>query len=226
MRFYLLLTAIMAIGLLAGVLTGKAVSGSTQVPQDSASLPAMRDLGLPGTLSPQVDREASSSVTSTQVNREALTNFPARVIEGGSSAIHEAPEKSGAFASTEPDFQVREFAIPREGLQSIAGRQVTSTQVSPKAESLGLSVFSSSAGSLEQAVQASWQVPSSVEVILVPLGDVNLNGVVEIDDLLLMSRFIGEEIPDIFIVVDWNGDGFVNVLDLATVAAHQGAQIP
>ena len=213
MRFYLLLTAIMAIGLLAGVLTGKAVSGSTQVPQDSASLPAMRDLGLPGTLSPQVDREA-------------LTNFPARVIEGGSSAIHEAPEKSGAFASTESDFQVREFAIPREGLQSIAGRQVTSTQVSPKAESLGLSVFSSSAGSLEQAVQASRQVPSAVEVILVPLGDVNLNGVVAIDDLLLMSRFIGEEIPDIFIVVDWNGDGFVNVLDLAIVAAHQGAQIP
>ena len=231
MGFYVLLSAIMAVGVVAGVLTGNAVSGSSQAPEGSASLPGLRDLDLAGILSPQMNREAPSSVTTSS----------GRAVESPEGV---SLSKSGALDSTDADLQVREVVIPQKSLQgdsathvrevvipreavhSVFGRQATAALVVPQTESFGLPVSLGLVGASGQAIQASRQVPSAVEVILVPLGDVNLNGIVEIDDLLLLSRFIGDGVPKGLFVVDWNGDGFVNVLDLAIVAARLGAQLP
>ena len=111
MRFYLVLAANTAMGLLAGVLTGNAVSGSTQSPEDSASLPGLRDLDLPGVLSPQVERESPSGV-----NTSFITGTPLQE----QSRLSE----SGALEFTKSNLQVREVAIPRQGLNTESGTQM------------------------------------------------------------------------------------------------------
>ena len=53
-------------------------------------------------------------------------------------------------------------------------------------------------------------------VFIVPLGDVNLDRVVDVADLLILALVLRTGPTGELIVVDWNGDGDVDVADPAT----------
>ena len=73
-----------------------------------------------------------------------------------------------------------------------------------------------------QFVQVSRQVSSVLRVV--PRGDANLDGAVDITDMILVTRaFVGGSEGGI--VADWNGDGIVDVVDLAIVAANLGQEL-
>ena len=73
-----------------------------------------------------------------------------------------------------------------------------------------------------QFFQVSRQVSSVLKVV--PRGDANLDGAVDITDMILVTRaLIGGPGGDI--VSDWNGDGITDVVDLAIVAAGLGQEI-
>ena len=73
-----------------------------------------------------------------------------------------------------------------------------------------------------QFFQVSRQVSSFLRVI--PRGDANLDGAVDITDMILVTRaLVGG--PEGDIVADWNGDGIVDVVDLAIVAANLGQEL-
>ena len=52
-----------------------------------------------------------------------------------------------------------------------------------------------------------------------------MDGVVDTSDLLLVTRALGT-MPTNQPIVDWNGDGQVDVLDLAILASHLGEMLP
>ena len=73
--------------------------------------------------------------------------------------------------------------------------------------------------STERFVQVSRKTPATLR--LVPTGDANLDGVVTVTDVVLVGRSLGRA-PTTNPVVDWNGDGRVDVIDLALAALHLG----
>lgn len=80
---------------------------------------------------------------------------------------------------------------------------------------------------LSDKLGAGWQeaLPDEIPTRVVPpktlLWDINNDGTVDIEDLLLISNNFGIELPD-NPKVDVNEDGNVNIIDLLIVAAHLG----
>ena len=79
---------------------------------------------------------------------------------------------------------------------------------------------------LSEQMQAGWQgaLPDVQEQTSIPQTlpwDINNDGVVDIQDLVLVSNSFGEKVPE-HSKVDVNQDGHVNILDLMLVAAHFG----
>ncbi len=80
---------------------------------------------------------------------------------------------------------------------------------------------------LSERLRAGWQeaLPDEIPTRIVPpktlLWDINADGIVDIEDLLLISNNFGIELPD-NPKVDVNEDGNVNIIDLLIVAAHLG----
>ena len=79
---------------------------------------------------------------------------------------------------------------------------------------------------LSEQMQAGWQgaLPDVQEQTSIPQTlpwDINNDGVVDIQDLVLVSNSFGEKVPE-HSKVDVNKDGHVNILDLMLVAAHFG----
>ena len=81
-------------------------------------------------------------------------------------------------------------------------------------------------GHLSEQLHAGWQtaLPGVSEQIAVPQTlpwDINSDGVVDIQDLILVSNSLGMETPE-HPKVDVNRDGSVDIIDLLLVAAHFG----
>ena len=79
---------------------------------------------------------------------------------------------------------------------------------------------------LSEQLHAGWQaaLPEVQQQVRVPqtlLWDINNNGVVDIQDLILVSNSFGEE-PSEYPKADINKDGRVDIIDLLLVAAHFG----
>ena len=226
MRLILLLTVIMAAGVAAGVLTGKAVAGGSQA-AESTALQGVRETTLPSEGPLQVTQKSSSGEAPLQVRQESSSPQP---LQGSREATF--PNKalspvSGTSFFTEAPAQVREVEFSGETLTDVSVRSMTAPISSLRESSLGISPLITATSTSFQAVQASREVPSAVTVLLVPLGDVNLDGVVGLDYLLLVGRALGTVPPHLSILLlDMNGDGVVDVLDMAIVASHIGDQLP
>ena len=79
---------------------------------------------------------------------------------------------------------------------------------------------------LSEQLHAGWQeaLPDPQQHIAIPQTlpwDINDDGVVDIQDLVLVSRSFGAETPT-YPKADVNKDGIVNIIDLISVAAHFG----
>ena len=80
---------------------------------------------------------------------------------------------------------------------------------------------------LSERLRAGWQeaLPENIPPRVVPPKtlpwDINSDGIVDIEDLLLISNSFGIESPD-NPKIDVNEDGNVNIIDLLIVAAHLG----
>ncbi len=80
---------------------------------------------------------------------------------------------------------------------------------------------------LSERLRAGWQeaLPENIPTRIVPSKtlpwDINSDGIVDIEDLLLISNNFGIESPD-NPKIDVNEDGNVNIIDLLIVAAHLG----
>ena len=79
---------------------------------------------------------------------------------------------------------------------------------------------------LSERLRAGWQaaVPEMQQQVRVPqtlLWDINSDGVVDIQDLILVSNSFGEE-PAEYPKADINKDGSIDIIDLLLVAAHFG----
>ena len=79
---------------------------------------------------------------------------------------------------------------------------------------------------LSEQLHAGWQaaLPEVQQQVRVPqtlLWDINNDGVVDIQDLILVSNSFGEE-PSEYPKTDINKDGRVDIIDLLIVAAHFG----
>ncbi|MXV78800.1 sulfatase-like hydrolase/transferase [Candidatus Poribacteria bacterium] len=80
---------------------------------------------------------------------------------------------------------------------------------------------------LSERLRAGWQeaLPENIPTRVVPsktlIWDINADGIVDVEDLLLISNNFGIELPD-NPKVDVNEDGNVNIIDLLIVAAHLG----
>ena len=134
---------------------------------------------------------------------------------------------SGASAFTGAPNQAREVVFAGETLTDVTVRSMTSPISSFPESSLPLSLSTVATSNSVQVVQASREVPSDVTVLLVPLGDVNLDGLVGFDDLFLVARALGTKPSEVsFLLLDMNGDGVVDVSDMAIVAARLGDQLP
>ena len=225
MRLILVLVLIVAAGAIAGVLAGKAVAGGSRAPQ-SLAVPGAREIGLPSegpvqephtpltNESSGLSRGAKSSDQSKHAGRQASYSNKALSPVSVESSSNGAP------------LQAREVVFAGETLTDVTVRSMTSPISSIPESSLPFSP-STAATSAFQAVQASREVPSDISVLLVPLGDVNLDGVVGFDDLFLVARSLGTVPSDVpFPLLDMNGDGVVDVSDMAIVAANLGDRFP
>ena len=79
---------------------------------------------------------------------------------------------------------------------------------------------------LSEQLHAGWRsaLPDTQEQIAVPQTlpwDINGDGVVDIQDLILVSNSFGEE-PSAYLKADVNKDGGIDIIDLLLVAAHFG----
>ena len=79
---------------------------------------------------------------------------------------------------------------------------------------------------LSQRLRAGWReaISNSLEHIPIPTTlawDINNDGIVDLEDLMLVSKSIGKDKPE-FPKVDVNKDGIVDIIDLLIVASHLG----
>ncbi len=209
----LVLAVIMAGGAMAGVLAGKAVAGGNGAPE-VAGVSGVREIGLPSEW-PLQDGQSTSPLDLPLGSKETAS------YDGGLSPARGASSLTGAPS------QAREVVFAGETPTNSSIRSVTSPIGSFLESNLQLGPSTTSTSGSAQAVQASREVPSNVSTLLVPWGDVNLDGVVGFDDLLLVSRALGTKPSEVaFLLMDMNGDGVVDVSDMAIVAAHLGDRFP
>ena len=165
----------------------------------------------------------------------APTFFASKPGDVGTSSFNAAPS------------QVKGEASPGATIPSISARFPTSSFGAPlhSGPTAWLISYPASSGTSTQIYQASREDPSGLTLRLAPMGDVNLDLVVDTTDLILVTRALGtaldpdwkqcltdiEELKDIDVkdcvnflrlAVDLNADNFVDVEDLAIVAAHLG----
>ena len=193
MRLVLLLTVIMAAGVAAGVLTGKAVAGGIRA-SESTALPGVREITFPSETPLQLTQKSSSGEAPLRLTQKSFSGgSPLPVtqessslnpLQGGGEATfpNEALSPvSGASSFTGAPAQVREVEFSGETPTNESVRSMTATISSFPESSLGLSPLTGVTNTSFEAVQASREVSSAVTVPLVPLGDVNLDGLVGFD---------------------------------------------
>ena len=226
MRLVLLLTVIMAAGVAAGVLTGKAVAGASRA-AESTALPGVQEMTFPSETPLQVTQKSFSGGSPLPVRHESSS---LNRLQGSTDATfpNEALSPiSGASSFTGAPAQVREVEFSGETPTDVSVRSMTATIRSFPESSLGLSPLTGVTNTSFEAVQASREVPSAVTVLLVPLGDVNLDGLVGFDDFFLVARVLGTKPSQaLFLLLDMNGDGVVDVSDMAIVASRIGDRLP
>ena len=187
----------MAAGGGAGVLAAEAVTGTDQT-TDLAGPPGIRGIATPGDMSLRS--------------------------EGGPPSVD--PEQSGEdfTTGTAPRPQTEERPS-EEALTSIES-QIASEPISLYSNPVPLPPLF--LGNINLYLQVAGDRHFSVTMRQAPLGDVNLDGYVDMEDLLRVFQSLGTIVPlqtgehgnFLDIAVDLNGDGHVDVLDLAIVAAH------
>ena len=241
MRFFGVLILIVMAGVAAGIMAGKVVAGGAQ-PEAGPSSSPLRS--VPSFGEAPADGGQQTSAPADSPTRSTGARFLDRVpLEMGWG---EAPQVGGTLSQiTGKSFSVvaprgsegTNFAVKAFGegdaLSSIGGAPLARVAVLPSPGEAG-SLLGSLAGAISDSdpfYQASREVPSGVTVLLVALGDANLDGVVDLEDVLIVTRALGPvptgpsfRLPAAPIVADWDGD--VDVVDLALVAAHLGGQLP
>ena len=241
MRFFLLLlTVLMVTGLSAGVLTGRALfAGNTQQPSEGSALPDTQRLGYPGETLPPAVGQRASPIDRLRSDREApfSDEFPLRGRQAPFPG-ETLPPSRGTSSFVEAPRQVREALSSSEPLPNVLGRSLPAALRTLRDSDHSPRLSAASTGGVStQFVQVSREPPSALTILLVPAGDVNLDMVIDMTDLLLVTRALGATVPlntaqcvaDFSVeecLVDLNGDGLVDVLDMAIVAANLWEQLP
>ena len=226
MRLLLLLTMIMAAGVAAGVLTGKAVAGGSQA-AESTALPGVQEITLPSETPLHVTQKSSPGEAPLQVRQESSSLNPLQGSREATFPNEALSPVSGASSVTDAPAQVREVEFSGETLTDVSVRSMTAPLSSLRESSFRLSPLTAVSSTSGRAFQAAREVPSAVTVLLVPLGDVNLDGLVGFDDLFLVARALGTRPSEaLFLLLDMNGDGVVDVSDMAIVASRIGDRLP
>ena len=201
MRLVLVLVVITAVGIVAGGFTGKTIAENSLTSSSSAPTDSKKDLLTDYTrLVSSDDPSPQASVNSTgtaPAQQEPPQIFEAPKAEG--SSIHETEQQS--FSSSSPS---SEGTTP---LTNATGPISALTSHSPP------------------LYQVSRQVGASLTIEEGLIGDVNDDGSVNEIDLVQVSRSFDTR-PGQPTLLDVNGDGRVDIFDLATVAAHQGDETP
>ena len=198
--FVVLFAVILGVGLAAGIFAGNAVAGST-----SAVSPPSQETSLLGSL-------GSSSPLRTQLQTQEKTSTDSSL--GQSGPIAGVVSNQDSLTSTSGTT-----------VSVVSGQ--TSQGPERKPDDIGGAFFG------PNPRQASLVFSSGAEVRVGLLGDVDLSGVVDIEDLTHILRALGNSSNDNsrpsadepILVLDWNGDGFVDIEDLAIVAFHQGEEL-
>ena len=198
-RLPLGLMAIVAIGLVAGAFTGKTIAGGDQ------SSPSIVSSGS-GWSPPAGSLNTSSDPQGDSYAPPAKSEPP---------QIFEAP------TSSEPS-QVFETA---QSFETPLSNEDPSTLSTPSG---GSTPISSPLASVAQAPSPVYQVSRQVDASLTVeegiIGDVNDDGIVNAVDLGEVAGSF-DSIPGEPTPLDVNGDGRIDIFDLATVAAHQGEPV-
>lgn len=225
--FVVLLAVILVVGVAAGIYTGKAVAGSTQAPA-SQEMTSLRNLGSESPLQTRLEAKEEASINDP-VTWDETTTFSGAGRQTTTST--DTVEGSGQLS-------LQNGTSNQDSLTSTSGTTVfiRSGQTS-EGPSLGPEEDIGGAFVGPDPSQASQVLSSGVDVRLVPFGDVDLNGIVDSVDLTHVLRALGTSIKDVdrdkletrtdgpILLLDWNGDGFVDIVDLATVAFHQGEEL-
>ena len=191
MRLALVFAIATVMGLSAGVLTGRVVSGGTQPDSGHVADSAQPDhLLWPDEASTATSSAIRESSSDQQVSRPSGSSLLAEA-----SSDRQVPEHVGV---TTHEIGLVPVASVEEG-SAWAGQAI---QLAADGQSF---------------VQVSRRTPATFR--LFPTGDANLDGVVTVADLQLVARALGRA-PTANPVVDWNADQRVDVLDLALVARH------
>ena len=241
----LLLILITAAGAVAGVFAGKALAGNAQLPSGTPSS-GVRALGSPddsrrapapisssNTIgvqrqAPLFSQPLPGSNASTSPNQVVPQFFEGLLSRetlerpsgtGQPLSFSQLPPRSRVASSpTQAVPELRGVTASRETLESPLGRRARAIHLGPGDARFSPRLLPSltSIGGSSSFVQVSRGVASGMTVFIVPLGDVNLDRVVDVADLLILALVLRTGPTGELIVVDWNGDGDVDVADPAT----------
>jgi hypothetical protein len=194
MRLGLLLTLVLAVGLVAGGFTGRAIAENTFNSSNGTS-DSNDDL--------LADGIAIFSGVSSQGPRISATSTA--TAQQGIPQLFQAPTSLEAPTG-----------ISEQGSRS----SEPSSGASPSSRSVSALQINSS-----QLYQVSHQVGALLTVEEGLIGDVNEDGFVNEVDLVQVAGSL-DTLPGEPSLLDVNGDGRIDIFDLATVAAHQGDETP
>lgn len=237
MRLLILVTMILVAGAGAGVVAANAVAGTSQSLEVRTTPELARGIPVVGVAVPQVTNRKTTPDSLTQQGRAAVPG-----------QVH--PDPRSASTHQEDFSPIGGADISGRSLSDLPELRAKAVLSTLAESSLSLPLTTTSSSAPRKFVQVSGLVSSTLMVLLLPTGDANLDKVVDRADLLLVARYIVacgpspclppppfvkfglstnsliNESEGKSMVLDWDGDGDVDVVDLAIVAAHLGEQLP
>ena len=206
MRLALIFPILLAVAILAGGLVGRTVAGSSKSPDTLVSL-------SPGTLTHPLGHLVQDS-------RIQPPNDPVPH-NGQASAVAELP------LSTEGRTHTSALAgpLPAGSYPVVNAPDPPPSHATTGAERLGVTTAFSGGLATLRVIQVSQGIPSRLTLLPALPGDVNLDLVVDELDLRIVAGALGTiqpQPPE----ADINGDGRVDVLDLAIASLHLGETLP
>ena len=196
MRLLLAIVAVVMAGIVAGVVTGKAIAGTTK-PSEKSEVPGRLESGRPGdVMSSARGANTWSAPPPFSGLLDGDSQIPSAVSRGGITERNS--ENSDTTASADP-------GRPKAG----PGEVKAVSRVSAVEPVYANPVF-----------QVSGFSPSVLRIIDVIPGDADLDGVVTLEDVLLVAQAMGSVPRYSPVIVDWDGDGDVDVADLAVPASR------